>query len=116
MANETASETPTVALEKKKSRRGFAAMDKTKQRAIASAGGRAAHDSGRAHEFTADEARAAGQRGGTAVSRDRAHMAALGRKGGLARSSRQRSVRQADGERARPREEREEDEGSPRSP
>ncbi|VCU71351.1 Stress-induced bacterial acidophilic repeat motif protein [Pigmentiphaga humi] len=40
--------------------RGFAAMDPQKQRAISSRGGRAAHQSGNAHEFTSDEARAAG--------------------------------------------------------
>ncbi|MET0961630.1 MAG: KGG domain-containing protein [Noviherbaspirillum sp.] len=42
------------------SRRGFAAMDPELQRAIASAGGRAAHRSGNAHEFTPEEARHAG--------------------------------------------------------
>ncbi|MEO7391429.1 MAG: KGG domain-containing protein [Ramlibacter sp.] len=46
----------------KKSRRGFAAMDKERQREIASLGGRAAHASGRAHEFTVEEARAAGRK------------------------------------------------------
>lgn len=42
------------------SRRGFASMDPEQQRAIASAGGRAAHRSGNAHEFTSEEARRAG--------------------------------------------------------
>src|SRR3954464_449512 len=65
-----------------KSRRGFAAMDQEKQRAIASKGGRAAHEKGTAHEFTTDEARAAGRKGGEAVSANRAHMSAIGRKGG----------------------------------
>ena len=46
-----------------KSRRGFAAMDAEKQRAIASKGGRTAHQLGRAHEFTVEEARAAGRKG-----------------------------------------------------
>ena len=68
-----------------KSNRGFASMDTGKQREIASKGGRAAHAQGRAHEFTADEARVAGRKGGEAVSRDRAHMAAIGRAGGQAR-------------------------------
>jgi general stress protein YciG len=68
-----------------KSNRGFASMDHGKQREIASKGGRAAHAQGRAHEFTADEARVAGRKGGEAVSRDRAHMAAIGRAGGQAR-------------------------------
>ena len=51
--------------------RGFAAMDAEKQRAIASMGGRAAHRSGNAHEFDADEAREAGRRGGLARSASR---------------------------------------------
>jgi general stress protein YciG len=67
-----------------KSRRGFAAMDREKQRAIASKGGRAAHEKGTAHQFTSDEARAAGRKGGEAVSRNRLHMSAIGRKGGEA--------------------------------
>lgn len=72
------------------SRRGFAAMDAQKQREIASKGGRAAHQAGRAHEFTSDEAREAGRKGGEAVSRNREHMARIGREGGEARSSRRR--------------------------
>jgi len=68
-----------------KSNRGFASMDAGKQREIASKGGKAAHAQGRAHEFTADEARVAGRKGGEVVSRDRAHMAAIGRAGGQAR-------------------------------
>ncbi len=64
------------------SNRGFASMDRERQRQIASAGGRAAHASGNAHEFDSEEARRAGQKGGEAVSENRAHMAAIGRKGG----------------------------------
>jgi general stress protein YciG len=71
--------------DRQKSNRGFASMDTGKQREIASKGGKAAHAQGRAHEFTADEARVAGRKGGEAVSRDRAHMAAIGRAGGQAR-------------------------------
>ncbi|OHA59382.1 MAG: general stress protein [Candidatus Vogelbacteria bacterium RIFOXYD1_FULL_46_19] len=44
--------------------RGFASMDEEKRRQIASKGGKAAHASGRAHEFTSEEARAAGRKGG----------------------------------------------------
>ncbi|HEY0492273.1 MAG TPA: KGG domain-containing protein [Candidatus Dormibacteraeota bacterium] len=62
--------------------RGFASMSSTKQRAIASEGGRAAHEQGTAHEFTSAEARAAGQKGGRRVSRNRRHMAEIDRKGG----------------------------------
>src|ERR1700716_1483329 len=71
--------------ERTKSNRGFASMEMAKQREIASKGGRAAHAQGRAHEFTADEARTAGRKGGEVVSRDRTHMAAIGRAGGQAR-------------------------------
>jgi general stress protein YciG len=71
--------------ERPKSNRGFASMDLGKQREIASKGGKAAHAQGRAHEFSADEARVAGRKGGEVVSRDRAHMAAIGRAGGQAR-------------------------------
>ncbi|TFZ64557.1 hypothetical protein E4631_18755 [Hymenobacter sp. UV11] len=47
-----------------KSRRGFAAMSPEQQRRIASEGGRASHESGRGHRFSAEEARAAGRKGG----------------------------------------------------
>jgi len=49
-----------------KSRRGFAAMSPEKQREIASKGGRVAHQKGAAHQWTADEAREAGRKGGSA--------------------------------------------------
>jgi hypothetical protein len=57
-------------------------MDDEKQRAIASKGGKAAHESGHAHEFNSEEAREAGRKGGEAVSRDKGHMSEIGRKGG----------------------------------
>jgi general stress protein YciG len=57
-------------------------MSEQRQRAIAAEGGRAAHEQGTAHEFSAAEARHAGQKGGEAVSRDRRHMAEIGRRGG----------------------------------
>ncbi len=44
------------------SNRGFASMDPERQREIASQGGKAAHESGNAHEFTSEEAREAGTR------------------------------------------------------
>jgi general stress protein YciG len=47
-----------------KQRRGFASMSAEKQREIASKGGRAAHMKGTAHEWTSDEARKAGRKGG----------------------------------------------------
>jgi len=78
------------------SNRGFASMDRARQREIASKGGRAAHQKGTAHEWTADEARVAGRKGGETVSRDREHMAAIGREGGGARSAsaRRRAIAQ----------------------
>ena len=80
-----------------KSRRGFASMDPSRQREIASKGGRAAHAKGTAHEWSSDEARVAGQKGGVAVSRDRAHMAAIGREGGESRSRASRAAREGVG-------------------
>ncbi len=55
--------------ERKGRGRGFASMDPEKQREIASKGGRAAHVQGTAHEWTSDEARAAGRKGGAASRR-----------------------------------------------
>jgi len=48
----------------RKERRGFASMSAEKQREIASKGGRAAHQKGTAHEWTSEEARTAGRKGG----------------------------------------------------
>jgi len=73
-----------------KSKRGFASMDVSRQREIASKGGRAAHQKGTAHEWTSDEARVAGRKCGEVVSRDRAHMAAIGREGGESRGAKNR--------------------------
>ena len=64
------------------SKRGFAAMVPQKQREIARRGGQTAHKKGTAHEFTPEEARIAGRRGGKAVSSNRQYMAEIGRKGG----------------------------------
>ena len=52
-----------------KATRGFASMDKEKQRAIASKGGKAAHAQGKAHEWSSSEARLAGRKGGLARGR-----------------------------------------------
>ena len=51
--------------------RGFASMDRSKQREIASKGGKAAHQKGTAHEWTSEEARDAGRKGGLASHRRR---------------------------------------------
>jgi hypothetical protein len=71
--------------------RGFASMDRERQREIARKGGKAAHEKGTAHEFTADEARAAGRKGGERVSSDRAHMSRIGRIGGKSSAGRRGS-------------------------
>jgi general stress protein YciG len=47
-------------------KRGFGSMDEDKQREIASKGGKMAHQKGTAHEFTSEEAKIAGQKGGQA--------------------------------------------------
>jgi len=57
-------------------------MSPEKQREIARLGGAAAHERGVAHRFSADEARAAGRKGGQSVSQDRDHMSDIGRRGG----------------------------------
>lgn len=53
----------------RKSVRGFAAMDAEKQKEIARKGGRAAHEQGVAHEWSSQEAREAGKKGGQARGR-----------------------------------------------
>lgn len=75
--------------------RGFGSMDEKRQREIASKGGKAAHAQGRAHEFTSAEAREAGRQGGIAVSRDRDHMARIGRAGGQQRAKNRAAQGQA---------------------
>ena len=59
----------------RKGERGFAAMDAERQREIARKGGRAAHEQGTAHQFSSEEAREAGRKGGIRVSQNRQHMA-----------------------------------------
>lgn len=58
--------------------RGFASMDRAKQREIASKGGKAAHQKGTAHEWTSEEARDAGRKGGIASHRRRREQAGPG--------------------------------------
>lgn len=75
-------------------------MDAERQRQIASKGGKAAHEKGTAHEFTPEEAREAGRKGGQTVSQDREHMATIGRKGGeSSRGGRDRSSNQTENNR-----------------
>ncbi len=56
------------------SRRGFASMDRQKQREIASKGGKAAHEKGTAHEFNSEEAAEAGRKGGQARQANRQQL------------------------------------------
>lgn len=53
-------------MEEGKKKKGFAAMDPAKVSEIASRGGKAAHAAGTAHQFSSEEARAAGKKGGVA--------------------------------------------------
>jgi general stress protein YciG len=73
------------------SNRGFASMDEKKQRAIASEGGKEAHRRGTAHEFTSEEAREAGRKGGSVsggnFANDPSRAAEAGRKGGRSRGN-----------------------------
>ena len=73
--------------------RGFASMNAERQKEIARKGGKAAHEKGTAHEFTPDEARAAGRKGGERVSADRHHMSRIGRMGGKSSAGRRQSMR-----------------------
>jgi uncharacterized protein len=87
MASNQSSDQGKGGTQKGTAKRGFAAMSEAQQREIASKGGQAAHQKGTAHEFDSEEARRAGQKGGEAVSRNREHMAEIGRKGGESRQS-----------------------------
>src|SRR5436190_20702340 len=78
--------------------RGFASMNSDRQKEIARKGGRAAHEKGKAHEFTTDEARAAGRKGGEKVSVNRRHMAEIGRRGGRSSAQRRRPGGNAGGD------------------
>ena len=74
--DEVAENTPADGGEPRPRRRGFAAMDRTRVKEIASKGGKAAHAAGTAHQFSSDEARVAGRKGG---------MAPHARRGGVRR-------------------------------
>jgi general stress protein YciG len=65
-------------------------MSPEKQKEIAAAGGRAAHANGTAHQFTPEEAAAAGRKGGASHSSE--HMKKIGSAGGKARGRRQREA------------------------
>jgi uncharacterized protein len=86
MEPDTLRETPPTTEHK----RGFAILPQERLREIARQGGQISHARGAAHEFTRDEARAAGRKGGRAVSGNRQHMATIGRAGGKASQARRR--------------------------
>lgn len=81
-----------IAIMRKNTRRGFAAMSEEQRREIARRGGQAAQRKGTGHRFTPEEARSAGRKGGQTVSQDREYMARIGRGGGV-RSARVRRGR-----------------------
>ena len=83
----------------RKSSRGFAAMSTEKQKQIASEGGRAAHRLGVAHEWSSEEARMAGRKGGQIVSQNREHMSEIGRRGGQSSGGRRSKNQENGGER-----------------
>jgi hypothetical protein len=85
-------------MENKPRMSGFASMDESKQREIARKGGLAAHKKGTAHEFTTEEARFAGRKGGQQVSSNRSHMTAIGRLGGRRSAERRRNRASVNGE------------------
>jgi general stress protein YciG len=66
-ASEPAPQQTTEAARPAKKRRGFAVMDPKRVSEIASKGGKAAHAAGTAHEFSREEAREAGRKGGYAT-------------------------------------------------
>jgi uncharacterized protein len=74
--NQPANPAPPAAPEKKK--RGFASMDRNQVRELARRGGVAAHRAGTAHEFSTEEARRAGKKGGLAVRNSRRVVADAG--------------------------------------
>jgi len=58
-------------------------MDRSKQKEIASKGGKAAHQKGTAHEWTSEEARDAGRKGGLASHRRRREQRDAGEMAGI---------------------------------
>lgn len=72
--------------------RGFALLSREERTLLARRGGIAAQAKGHAHRLTSEEASIAGKKGGSIVSMDRAHMAAIGRKGGASKNRKPRKV------------------------
>lgn len=80
--------------------RGFASMDKSRQKEIASRGGKAAHRTGKAHEFSSQEAKEAGRKGGeaTAKTHGESFYSAIGKKGGESRDKKSQGPADEGGE------------------
>ena len=76
-----------------KRRQGFAVMDPEQRRQVARLGGQTSHGLGKAHRFTPEEAREAGRKGGRTLSRNRAYMVEIGRRGGMQSQRRQAEER-----------------------
>jgi uncharacterized protein len=76
--NELRPDAPPQPIEKARRPRGFAAMDRKLVSEIARKGGKAAHTAGTAHEFTTEEAREAGRKGGHASHANRRKLASQG--------------------------------------
>ena len=76
--------------------RGFASMDRAKQRDIASKGGKAAHQKGTAHEWTSEEARDAGRKGGLASHKRRREQMLANSSTGEMSESRSESIESFD--------------------
>lgn len=68
-------------------KRGFAALPEERRIEIASQGGKAAHEQGKAHQFTSEEAKAAGKKGGDRMAQNKEHMRRIGKIGGAKTSS-----------------------------
>lgn len=81
---------------KPKLRKGFAVMSPELRSQIGRLGGQAAHRYGKAHEFTTEEAIAAGKKGGRKVSEDREHMRRIGQNKGRAVTERRHEQRLAE--------------------
>ncbi|HEV8713502.1 MAG TPA: KGG domain-containing protein [Candidatus Binatia bacterium] len=61
----------------------FSALTPEQRKEFGRLGGQTTQRLGKAHIFTPEEAREAGKKGGRSVSRDRAHMAEIGHRGGV---------------------------------
>jgi general stress protein YciG len=80
-----------------KSKRGFASMDPEKARAAQRRGGQTAQRLGKGHALTQEEVQKGGKKGGLATSQNRAHMAEIGRRGGVKSRKRRAEAKDQNG-------------------